>query len=158
MTLISNHLLKNENQNTMTQANRTRIFELSAVSKIVFVVCLVIFIVTGLITLWLLNTNNTSQPLVSIVTALVLFSGIGLLLMFYFSWRHFTMFCLDINQWANQLIKGDLSSRMTLDDKTPSREIRSLINKISDDSNLFRFLNSNALRDKQSVSNRKSII
>ena len=133
MTLISNHLLKNENQNTMTQANRTRIFELSAVSKIVFVVCLVIFIVTGLITLWLLNTNNTSQPLVSIVTALVLFSGIGLLLMFYFSWRHFTMFCLDINQWANQLIKGDLSSRMTLDDKTPSREIRSLINKISDD-------------------------
>lgn len=133
MTLISNHLLKNENQNTMTQANRTRIFELSAVSKIVFVVCLVIFIVTGLTTLWLLNTNNTSQPLVSIVTALVLFSSIGLLLMFYFSWRHFTMFCLDINQWANQLIKGDLSSRMTLDDKTPSREIRSLINKISDD-------------------------
>ncbi len=133
MTLISNHLLKNENQKTMTQANRTRIFELSAVSKIVFIVCLVIFIVTGLTTLWLLNTNNTSQPLVSIVTALVLFSSIGLLLMFYFSWRHFTMFCLDINQWANKLIKGDLSSRMTLDEKTPSREIRSLINKISDD-------------------------
>ncbi len=117
----------------MSKANQTKIFELSVTSKIVFFILLLTFTVTGLTTLWLLNTNNNSQSLISIITVLGLISGIGLLLMFYFSWRHFTMFCLDINQWANQLIKGDLSSRMESGDKSPSGEIRLLINKISDD-------------------------
>ena len=117
----------------MPQANQTKIFELSTASKFVFVMFFVVFVFSGLIALWLLNTGSNSQPSISIVTALGLVSGVGLLLMFYFSWRHFSTFCLDINQWANQLIKGDLSSRMILVDKTPSGEIRSLINKISDD-------------------------
>ena len=49
------------------------------------------------------------------------------------SWRHFDVFCTDINQWANQLLKGDLSSRMESTEKSPSTEIRTLINKISED-------------------------
>ena len=117
----------------MPLANQTKIFEVSIASKFAFAMFLVMFVITGLIALWLLNTGSDSKTLISIVTTLGLVSGVGLLLMFYFSWRHFTRFCLDINQWANQLIKGDLSSRMTSDDKTPSGEIRSLINKISDD-------------------------
>ncbi len=117
----------------MPQAKQTKIFELSATSKIVFFTILFVFIATGLTSLWLLNTGANSQPLIFIVTALGLFSGIGLLLMFYLSWRHFNSFCLDINQWANRLIEGDLSSRIASADNTPSKDIRVLINKISDD-------------------------
>ena len=117
----------------MPQANQTKIFQLSATSKIVFFILLLIFIATGLASLWLLNTNNNTQPLISIVTALGLLSGIGLLLMFYISWRHFSVFCRDINEWASRLIKGDLSSRMDSAVNTPSKEIRALINNISDD-------------------------
>ena len=117
----------------MPQAKQTKIFELSATSKIVFFTILFVFIATGLTSLWLLNTGVNSQPLIFIVTALGLFSGIGLLLMFYLSWRHFNSFCLDINQWANRLIEGDLSSRIASADNTPSKDIRVLINKISDD-------------------------
>lgn len=117
----------------MPKAKQTKIFELSATSKIVFFILLLIFIATGLTSLWLLNTNNNSQPLISIVTTLGLFSGIGLLLIFYLSWRHFTEFCLDINEWAHRLIEGDLSSRIDSAENTPSKDIRVLINKISDD-------------------------
>ena len=117
----------------MPEAKQTKIFELSTTIKLIFSLLLMVFVVTGLTTFWLLNSGNDSQPLVSIVTALGLFSGIGLLLMFYLSWRHFSQFCMDINNWANQLIKGDLSSRMAAGEKSPSGDIRILINKISDD-------------------------
>lgn len=117
----------------MPQAKQTKIFQLSAMSKFVFVIFLVIFMITGLNALWLLNTNSESQGLIKSVTGLGLLSGIGLLWMFFLSWRHFNNFCLDINEWANRLIKGDLSSRMSSEDKSPSGEIRILINKISDD-------------------------
>ncbi|MEH6455743.1 MAG: GAF domain-containing protein [Cocleimonas sp.] len=115
------------------QINQTKLFEISLISRLVFIIFLLVFVTTGLTALWLLNANSNSQPLISIVTISGLISGIGLLLMAYFSWRHFSTFCLDINQWANHLIKGDLSSRMVVEGKTTSGEIRSLINKISDD-------------------------
>ena len=76
----------------MPEAKQTKIFELSTTIKLIFSLLLMVFVVTGLTTFWLLNSGNDSQPLVSIVTALGLFSGIGLLLMFYLSWRHFSQF------------------------------------------------------------------
>lgn len=117
----------------MLTDDHSKVFELSSISKFVFIVLLVIFVLTGLTTLWLLNTHNYSQTVASIVTTVGLISGIGLLVMFYLTWRHFTQFSLDINTWANQLLKGDLTSRMAAEIRTPSTEIRSLINKISDD-------------------------
>ena len=117
----------------MPQANQTKIFKISTKSKVVFLILFTVFVLTGLTALWLLNTNNFLQPLISILTVFGLISGVGLLWVFYLSWKHFNLFCFDINHWANQLIKGDLSSRMSAGDKTPSGEIRSLINKISDD-------------------------
>lgn len=117
----------------MPQAKHTKLFEVSTANKYLFLVLLSIFVVTGLTALWLLNTGNNSQPLVSIVTVLGLISGIGLVLIFYRSWRHFMLFGTDINQWAKQLIKGDLSSRMSTDSDTPTTEIRKLINTLSDD-------------------------
>ena len=115
------------------QNNQTKLFETSKVSKFTFLIFLSVFVVTGLTTLWLLNTNNNSRAFISIVTILVLFSGIALLLMAYSSWHQFNTFCSDINQWASQLIKGDLSSRMATEVQLPSKEFRSLINRISDD-------------------------
>ena len=117
----------------MSQDDKTNIFEISSTSKFIFFILLLIFVSTGFTTLWLLNTNTYSQPLVSIVTAVGLLSGCGLLVMFYLSWKHFTVFNTDVNQWASQLLKGDLSSRMTTGIDSPSEEIRFLINKISDD-------------------------
>ena len=58
----------------MPQANQTKILELSKMSKIVFVILLIVFVATGLTTLWLLNTNSQAQPLINIVTSLGLFS------------------------------------------------------------------------------------
>jgi len=117
----------------MPQAKHTKIFEVSVASKCIFLVLLGLFVITGLSVLWLLNTGNNSQPLISVVTILGLISGIGLLLIFYRSWRYFMMFANDINQWGNKLIKGDLSSRMSPNNNAPSSEIRKLINTISDD-------------------------
>jgi len=117
----------------MSQAEPSKIFKISTTSKFVFYVWLLVFISTGLTTLWLLNTQTYSQPLILIVTVLGLISGFGLLFMFYQNWKYLSHFNSDINHWANQLITGDLSSRMTPSGNDPSNEIRSLINKISDD-------------------------
>lgn len=117
----------------MSQSEQTKLFKLSSASKSIFFTLLCVFLVTGLTTLWLLNHAIYTQPLVFVVTVLGLASGMGLLLMFYLSWKHFTRFSQDINQWADKLIEGDLSSRMSPSEDKPSSEIRSLINKISDD-------------------------
>jgi len=89
--------------------------------------------ITGLSALWLLNIHSQSAVLINVVTVLGLLSGVGLLCLFYLSWRHFNTFSLDISEWANALIEGDLSSRMRVQNTSPSGEIRTLINKISDD-------------------------
>ena len=117
----------------MSQDDHPKIFKLSSINKFVFFILLTIFVVTGLMTLWLLNKGNYSQSLATIVTVIGLISGVGLLGLFYLSWRHFTLFSNDINQWSSGLIKGDLSSRMKTDFNSPSAEIRTQINKISDD-------------------------
>jgi len=117
----------------MQQDDHSTVFELSSISKITFVLLLVVFVITGLMTLWLLNKGNYSETLAATVTIIGLISGTGLLVMFYRSWKYYSSFSNDINQWAKQLLKGDLSSRMTTGLNSPSVEIRSRINKISDD-------------------------
>ncbi len=117
----------------MQQDEHSKIFKPSSISKLLFVLLLIVFVMTGLTTVWLLNTGDYSEKLALIVTVLGLVSGVGLLLMMFVSWRHFTSFSDDINQWAKHLLKGDLSSRMTVGSGSPSVEIRSQINKISDD-------------------------
>ena len=108
-------------------------FPLSTKSIVIFMLLFVVFMITGLSALWLLNIHSQSAVLINVVTVLGLLSGVGLLCLFYLSWRHFNTFSLDISEWANALIEGDLSSRMRVQNTSPSGEIRTLINKISDD-------------------------
>ena len=71
------------------------------------------------------------------MTILWLFAGAGLLLLLlllYWIWREFNRFGNDLSEWADQLLKGELSSRMQLySSRCPSLSIRKHINHISDD-------------------------
>jgi len=104
------------------------------VARLVLFLLIFLFVVIGSAYFWVLNTGSQADWIAPLMSILWAFAGSGVLLMLYWIWREFDRFGSDLSDWADQLLKGKLSSRMEVRKKTcPSRSIREHINHISDD-------------------------
>ena len=96
-----------------------------------------VFLVIGFVYFWSVDIGMQRGWFVPLMTILWLFAGAGLLLLLlllYWMWREFNRFGTDLSEWAGQLLKGELSSRMKMySSRCPSLGIRKHINSISDD-------------------------
>jgi two-component system nitrate/nitrite sensor histidine kinase NarX len=108
-----------------------------------------VFLVIGFVYFWSADIGMQSGWFVPLMTILWLFAGSGLLLLLlllFWMWREFNYFGSDLSQWADQLLKGELSSRMPMySGRCPSLSIRKHINSISDDYEALAIVQQNRL-------------
>lgn len=103
-------------------------------ARLVLVALIFLFVVIGSTYFWAVGTGLQAEWLAPLMSILWVFAGSGVLLMLYWIWREFDRFGSDLSEWADNLLKGELSSRMKVRTKRcPSRGIREHINHISDD-------------------------
>jgi len=103
-------------------------------ARLVLVALIFLFVVIGSTYFWAVGTDLQAEWLAPLMSILWVFAGSGVLLMLYWIWREFDRFGSDLSEWADNLLKGELSSRMKVRTKRcPSRGIREHINHISDD-------------------------
>lgn len=104
------------------------------IARLVLVTLIIIFVVIGSTYFWVIKIgleNDWMAPLMSVLWG---FAGSGVLLLLYWIWKEFDRFGSDLAEWADLLLKGELSSRMAVrTTRCPSRGIREHINHISDD-------------------------
>lgn len=104
------------------------------IASIVLVILMLIFVVIGSTYFWVINTGLKTSWLAPLMSILWVFAGSGVLLLLYWIWEEFDRFGTDLADWADSLLKGELSSRMQVrSSRCPSRGIREHINHISDD-------------------------
>jgi two-component system nitrate/nitrite sensor histidine kinase NarX len=132
-----------ENEVKWTVANADLLVEqqkgisLPWLASIVLASLVFVFLVIGFVYFWSVDIGMQTSWFVPLMTVLWLFAGAGLLfllLLLYWIWREFNRFGKDLSEWADHLLKGELSSRMQLySNRCPSLGIRKHINRISDD-------------------------
>lgn len=108
--------------------------QLPFAARIVLFTLIVLFVGIGSTYFWAIDSDNKTAWLAPLMSLLWVVAGTGILLLLYWIWREFDRFGSDLSEWANHLLKGELSSRMTVrSNRCPSRGIREHINRISDD-------------------------
>jgi two-component system nitrate/nitrite sensor histidine kinase NarX len=132
-----------ENEVKWTVANADLLVEqqkgisLPWLASIVLASLVFVFLVIGFVYFWSVDIGMQTSWFIPLMTVLWLFAGAGLLfllLLLYWIWREFNRFGKDLSEWADHLLKGELSSRMQLySNRCPSLGIRKHINRISDD-------------------------
>ena len=129
-------------------------------ASIVLASLVFVFLVIGFVYFWSVDIGMQSGWFVPLMTVLWLFAGAGLLfllLLLYWIWREFNRFGKDLSEWADHLLKGELSSRMQLySSRCPSLSIRRHINCISDDYEaLARVQQKRLLRQTEYIKQKK---
>jgi two-component system nitrate/nitrite sensor histidine kinase NarX len=119
-----------------------------------------VFLVIGFFYFWSVDIGVQKSWFVPLMTVLWLFAGGGLLLLLlllYWIWREFDRFGRDLSEWADHLLKGELSSRMKMySSRCPSLSIRRHINSISDDYEaLARVQQKRLLRQTEYIKQKK---
>ncbi|MCK5813250.1 MAG: GAF domain-containing protein [Cocleimonas sp.] len=126
---ISNH--------DLLEADQQKVVSLPWLVSIILASLILVFVLIGLIYFWSVDVGTEVSWFVPLITVLWLLAGVGLLLLLvlsYWIWREFDRFGNDLSEWADHLLKGQLSSRMELySNRCPSLGIRRHINRISDD-------------------------
>ncbi len=121
----------------LLNVKQQKIVSLPWLASIVLGVLIFVFVVIGFVYFWSVDVGLEIGWFVPLMTMLWLFAGIGLLfllVLLYWIWREFDRFGRDLSEWADHLLKGQLSSRMELySSRCPSLSIRQHINRISDD-------------------------
>ncbi len=129
-------------------------------ASIVLASLIFVFLVIGFVYFWSVDIGMQKNWFVPLMTILWLFAGAGLLfllLLLYWIWREFNRFGKDLAEWADNLLKGELSSRMQLySSRCPSLGIRNHINCISDDYEaLARVQQKRLLRQTEYIKQKK---
>jgi two-component system nitrate/nitrite sensor histidine kinase NarX len=155
-----------ENEVKWTVANADLLVEqqkgisLPWLASIVLASLVFVFLVIGFVYFWSVDIGMQTSWFVPLMTVLWLFAGAGLLfllLLLYWIWREFNRFGKDLSEWADHLLKGELSSRMQLySNRCPSLGIRKHINRISDDYEaLARVQQKRLLRQTEYIKQKK---
>ncbi len=131
--------------------------ELPLVARVAFLVLFTLFITIGATYFWAVNTEVVPPWLAPVMTVLWFVFGMGVLTLLYLMWRQFSRFSKDLSIWADELLQGDLSSRMLIRYKRcPSKGIRLHINKISEDyQSLSRFQQQRFSRQAERIEQKK---
>ncbi|MCK5916919.1 MAG: GAF domain-containing protein [Cocleimonas sp.] len=129
-------------------------------ASIVLASLVFVFLVIGFVYFWSVDIGMQTSWFVPLMTILWLFAGAGLfflLLLMFWIWREFNRFGKDLSEWADHLLKGELSSRMKLySNRCPSLGIRQHINRISDDYEaLARVQQKRLLRQTEYIKQKK---
>ncbi len=107
---------------------------LPPLARTVLVILIFLFVFIGSTYFWAINAGFQSEWVAPVMSVLWGGAGFGVLLMLYWIWKEFDRFGSDLSEWADHLLKGELSSRMQVrSTRCPSRAIREHINHISDD-------------------------
>ncbi len=137
-TKWSSHTLKRKiAKSDLPEIEQQKVVSLPWLASIVLAALVLVFVVIGFVYFWSVDVGLEIGWFIPLMTMLWLFAGIGLLLLLlllYWIWREFNRFGNDLSEWADHLLKGELSSRMALySSRCPSLSIRQHINRISDD-------------------------
>ncbi len=133
----SNTLKQKMAKSDLLDVEQQKVVSLPWLASIVLAALVLVFVVIGFVYFWSVDVGLEVGWFIPLMTMLWLFAGIGLLLLLmllYWIWREFNRFGNDLSEWADHLLKGQLSSRMELySSRCPSLSIRQHINRISDD-------------------------
>ncbi len=133
----SNRLKRKIAKSDLLEIEQQKVVSLPWLASIVLAALVLVFVVIGFVYFWSVDVGLEVGWFIPLMTMLWLFAGIGLLLLLlllYWIWREFNRFGNDLSEWADHLLKGELSSRMELySSRCPSLSIRQHINRISDD-------------------------
>ncbi len=133
----SNRLKRKIAKSDLLEIEQQKVVSLPWLASIVLAALVLVFVVIGFVYFWSVDVGLEIGWFIPLMTMLWLFAGIGLLLLLlllYWIWREFNRFGNDLSEWADHLLKGELSSRMELySSRCPSLSIRQHINRISDD-------------------------
>lgn len=103
-------------------------------AKVVLSILFALLIGIGATYFWAITAHDAPSWLAPIMTIMWLVAGAGVMLLFYWMWRQFSLFSDDLSIWANQLLNGDFASRMPVKKEScPSKGIRDHINAIAED-------------------------
>jgi len=103
-------------------------------ARLVLLFLIVVLIAIGATYFWAIRSEDVPSWLAPVMTLMWVTAGIGTLSLLYWMWRQFSRFSNDLSIWANELLRGDFSSRMKVrTDHCPSKGIREHINKIAED-------------------------
>jgi two-component system nitrate/nitrite sensor histidine kinase NarX len=103
-------------------------------ARIFLFLLLTIFVSIGATYFWAINNEENPTWLAPLMTILWLSAGLGVILLFYWMWRQFSLFSKDLSVWASQLLQGDTTTRMLVrSERCPSKGIREHINAIAED-------------------------
>ncbi|KAG1694673.1 Cobyrinate a,c-diamide synthase [Nymphon striatum] len=103
-------------------------------ARTAFSILFVFFVIIGATYFWAIGRDDVPQWIAPLMTFLWVVTGVGVLGLLFLMWRQFSLFCTDLTDWANELLQGDLSSRMLIrSSRCPSEGIRLHVNKISED-------------------------
>ncbi len=149
---------KTANEKLLAESNKG--ISLPWLASIVLASLIFVFLVIGFVYFWSVDIGMQKNWFVPLMTVLWLFAGAGLLfllLLLYWIWREFNRFGKDLSEWADNLLKGELSSRMKLySSRCPSLSIRNHINCISDDYEaLARVQQKRLLRQTEYIKQKK---
>ncbi|HFC92861.1 MAG TPA: histidine kinase [Leucothrix mucor] len=157
---LSGNIAKWKTENAEVLAESSRGTSLPWLASIVLASLVFVFLVIGFVYFWSVDIGMQTNWFVPLMTVLWLFAGAGLLfllLLLYWIWREFNRFGKDLSEWADNLLKGELSSRMQLySTRCPSLSIRNHINCISDDYEaLARVQQKRLLRQTEYIKQKK---
>ena len=103
-------------------------------ARLVLSLLFALFIGIGATYFWAISSDEVPTWLAPVMTVLWLVAGGGVLLLLTWMWKQFSRFSNDLSVWANQLLSGDLATRMPIRvERCPSRGIREHINTIAGD-------------------------
>ena len=104
-------------------------------AKLALSILFIIFVLIGASYFWVVSHVDSISWMPHFMTALWLSAGAGLLGLFYWGWREFIQFSDDLSEWAMQMRKNQLDTRMPVPNSSlcTSRLLRERINNISED-------------------------
>jgi len=147
-----------ENKTTEQQGNQIQpLIALPNSIRIGFVVLLALFMGIGATYFWAVNSVTIPDWVAPLMTTMWVVSGLGALGLVFWVWKQFCSFGTDLSIWAQQLLQGEVSSRMPIKSKqSASRGIREHINQISDDyETLSKTQRQRLIRQKEIIDKRR---
>jgi len=104
-------------------------------AKLALSILFIIFVFIGASYFWVVASVESVSWIPHFMTALWLIAGGGILGLFYWGWHEFIQFGDDLSEWAMQMRKNQLDTRMPIPSSSlcTSRLLRERINNISED-------------------------